>query len=168
MYTDTDSLKIIIYGENAYRIEVIENIFDTYNFDVNTNKPLKPKQNEKKLGLLKFENAGNPMCKLIAVVAKSYMEIFPDNFTLVKAKGCKHGYKKNITADDVKNTILNEKPCQIKQTQIISEGLEMKKVENTKYVINNLGNKREVYYRLNKTIAWGHKAEYLQSLLKIF
>ena len=48
MYTDTVSLKVIIYGENAYRIEVIENIFDTYHFDVNTYKPLKPKQNEKK------------------------------------------------------------------------------------------------------------------------
>ena len=48
MYTDTVSLKVIIYGENAYRIEVIENIFDTYHFDVNTNKPLKPKQNKKK------------------------------------------------------------------------------------------------------------------------
>ena len=123
---------------------------------------------KKKLGLLKFENADNPMCELFAVAAKSYMKIFPDNFALVKAKGYKHGYKKNITAHDVKNTILNEKPCQIRQTQIISEGLDMKKVRNTKYVINNLGNKREVYYGLNKTIAWGHKAEYLQSLLKIF
>ena len=76
--------------------------------------------------------------------------------------------KKNITGDDIKGTIINEKPCQIKQTQIISEGLDMKKVENTKYVINRLGNKRESFLGLNKTIAWGYKGQYLQPILKPF
>ena len=52
---------------------------------------------------------------------------------------------KNITAEDIKDTIINEKPCQIKQTQIISEGLDMKKVENTKYIINRLGNKAKSF-----------------------
>ena len=76
--------------------------------------------------------------------------------------------KKNITGDDIKGTIINENPCQIKQTQIISEGLDMKKVENTKYVINRLGNKRESFLGLNKTIAWGYKGQYLQPILKPF
>ena len=76
--------------------------------------------------------------------------------------------KKNITGDDIKGTIINEKPCQIKQTQIISEGLDMKKVENTKYVRNRLGNKRESFLGLNKTIAWGYKGQYLQPILKPF
>ena len=52
---------------------------------------------------------------------------------------------KNITAEDTKDTINNEKPCQIKQTQIMSEGLDMKKVVNTKYVINRLGNKAKSF-----------------------
>ena len=89
--TDTDSLKIIVYGKNAYNIQCIEEIFDTSNFDKNTNKPLKPKQNEKKLGLFKFENSDNPICELIAPAAKSCIEIFPDGSTSLKAKGCKHG-----------------------------------------------------------------------------
>ena len=44
----------------------------------------------------------------------------------------------------------------------------MKKVENTKYVRNRLGNKRESFLGLNKTIAWGYKGQYLQPILKPF
>ena len=44
----------------------------------------------------------------------------------------------------------------------------MKKVENTKYVRNRLGNKRESFLGLNKTIAWGYKGQYLQPILKSF
>ena len=92
--TDTHSLKTILYGKNVYNIQGIEEIFNTSNFDKNTNKPLKQNQNEKKLCLFKFENSDNPMCELIALAAKSCREIFPDGSTSLKAKGYKHGYKK--------------------------------------------------------------------------
>ena len=44
----------------------------------------------------------------------------------------------------------------------------MKKIEDTKYVLKNIRNKREAYYGLNKTIQYGYKAKYLQALLKLF
>ena len=56
--TDTDSLKTYIIGKIVY-IEVNKIIehFDASNFDINTNKQVKPRLNEKIHGVLKFENS---------------------------------------------------------------------------------------------------------------
>ena len=44
----------------------------------------------------------------------------------------------------------------------------MKKIEDTKYVLKRIRNKREAYYGLNKTIQYGYKGKYLKPLLKPF
>ena len=56
--TDTDSLKTYIIGKIVY-IEVNKKTehFDISNFDMNTEKLIKPGLNEKVLGVLKFENS---------------------------------------------------------------------------------------------------------------
>ena len=79
VYTDTDSLKLYVEGKDVYDTRGIEDIIDTSNFSKITDKPLISGINEKKLGVLKFENADKPMCRLIAPASKSYVEIFSDD-----------------------------------------------------------------------------------------
>ena len=55
IYADTDSLKAYIIGKNVYlEVSKIIEHFDTSNFDMNTDKLIKPGLNEKVLGVLKF------------------------------------------------------------------------------------------------------------------
>ena len=127
-----------------------------------------PGQNENKLGALKFENSDNPMCRLISPASKLYMEILPDESTSLKAKGCKKGHKQDISANNMKDFINKEEQFEVKQNRIISEGLNMKKIGDSKRILNKLGNKRKVCHGLSKTIAWGYKGKYLQPLFKLF
>ena len=64
------------------------------------------------------------------------MEIHPDESTSLKAKGCKKGYEKDTSANDMKGFINNAKRFEIKQNRIISEGLNMKKIEDSKQTYN--------------------------------
>ena len=165
---DTDSLKLYVEGKDVYDIRGIEDIIDTSNFSKNTDKPLIPGKIKKTLGALKFEKGDKPMSRLISPASKSSVEIFPDDSISFTLKGCKKGNKKDISANDTKDFINKENQFEVKQTRIISERLDMKKIEDTKYVLKNIRNKREAYYGLNKTIQYGYKAKYLQALLKLF
>ena len=102
-----------------------------------------PGQNENKLGALKFENSDNPMCRQISSASKLYMEMLPDESTSLKVKGCKKGHKQGISANDMKDFINKEKQFEVKQNRIISEGLNMKKIEDSKRILNKLGIKEK-------------------------
>ena len=87
--TDTDSLKTYIIGKIVY-IEVNKIIehFDASNFDINTNKLVKPRLNEKIHGVLKFENSDKPIKIIIVKASKTYIEIYANGYE-IKAKGFK-------------------------------------------------------------------------------
>ena len=79
--TDTDSLKTYIIGKIVY-IEVNKKTehFDISNFDMNTEKLIKPGLNEKVLGVLKFENSDKPIKIIIVKASKTYIEICVNGF----------------------------------------------------------------------------------------
>ena len=79
--TDTDSLKTYIIGQIVY-IEVNKKTehFDISNFDMNTEKLIKPGLNEKVLGVLKFENSDKPIKIIIVKASKTYIEICVNGF----------------------------------------------------------------------------------------
>ena len=162
IYTDTDSLKTCIRRRNVY-IEVNKIIehFDTSNFDMNTDKLIKLGLNKKVLGVL-FENSDKPIKIIIPKALKTYIEICENGYE-IKAKGLKNGFKK-----EVNNTLITEKPHQLKEKQIVSRELNVSIEETFKDVIPVLTNKRETYLGLNKTIPWGYKGKKYQSLLHTF
>ena len=108
--TDTDSLKTYIIGKIVY-IEVNKKTehFDISNFDMNTEKLIKPRLNEKVLGVLKFENRDKPIKIIIVKASKTYIEICVNGYE-IKAKGLKKGFKKDVKRDDFNKTLITEKP----------------------------------------------------------
>ena len=169
IYMDTDSLKLLIAEKNIYEEikEIIEHI-DTSNFDKNTNKPITPGLNGKKLGVLKFENGDKSIKKIYCKSSKTYLEIFSDDNYEIKAKGLKKGFKKDIKISDFDNTLSTEKSHQIKETHIVSKGMNMSIEETFKDVMPVFGNKRETHLGLNKTIARGYLGKKYQPLLNTF
>ena len=87
--TDTDSLKTYIIRKIVY-IEVNKKTehFDISNFDMNTEKLIKPRLNEKVLGVLKFENSDKPIKIIIVKASKTYIEICVNGYE-IKPKGLK-------------------------------------------------------------------------------
>ena len=61
LYTDTDSLKLLIKNINPYKLDDrLKDYIDTSIFSSDTAFPLEPGKTEKRFGCLKFENAECP------------------------------------------------------------------------------------------------------------
>ena len=67
--------------------KIIEH-FDTSNFDMNTDKLIKPGLNEKVLGVLKFWNSDKPIKIIIVKASKTYIETYEKGYE-IKAKRIK-------------------------------------------------------------------------------
>ena len=78
------------------------------------------------------------MCRLIAPASKSYVEIFSDDSISLTLKWCKKGNKKDISVNNMKGFINKEVQLEVKQTRVISEKLDIKKVEDNKCILNKL------------------------------
>ena len=84
------------------------------------------------------------MRRLVSPTSKLYMEMLPDESASLKAKGCKKGHKKDISANDMKDFINKEKQFEVKQNRIILEVLNTKTIEDSKRILNKLANKKKV------------------------
>ena len=58
---------------------------------MNTEKLIKPRLNEKVLGVLKFENSDKPIKIIIVKASKTYIEIYANGYE-IKPKGLKKGF----------------------------------------------------------------------------
>ena len=76
---------------------------------MNTEKLIKPRLNEKVLGVLKFENSDKPIKIIIVKASKTYIEICVNGYE-IKAKELKKGFKKDVKRDDFNKTLITEKP----------------------------------------------------------
>ena len=88
LYSDTDSLKLLIENMNPYKLEDrLKVSFHTSNFFSDTVFPLEPGQNKKCSGCSKFENGECPCKEYNPKAPKTYEEKRINQIKLVKAKG---------------------------------------------------------------------------------
>ena len=104
---------------NPYKLDdKLKDYIDTSNFSCDTVFPLEPGKNEKRFGSSKFENGECPCKEHNFKAPKTYEEKRINQKKLVKAKGLKRGFKKNMSDDAFKNATLYEKPFRLTQKQI--------------------------------------------------
>ena len=73
LYTDTDSLKLLIKNINPYKLDDrLKDYIDTSIFSSDTAFPLEPGKTEKRFGCLKFENAECPCEEYNSKAPKTY------------------------------------------------------------------------------------------------
>ena len=149
LYTHTDSLKLLIRNTNPYELDdTLKDYIDTSNFSADTIFLLKPDKNEKCFGYLKFENGECPCKEFNAEAPKTYEEKRINQLRLVKAKGLKREFKKEILENDFKNVTLYKNPFRLTQKQIKSKKFNMTMEDVEKGVIPLISNKRESFFGL--------------------
>ena len=95
LYTDTDSLKLLIKNTDPYELDDrLKDYINTSNFSLNTVFPLEPDKNEKCFGYLICENGECSCIEYNAKAPKTYEEKRINQLRSVKAKGLKTGIKK--------------------------------------------------------------------------
>ena len=93
LYTDTDSLKLLIKNINPCKLNnILKDYIDTSNFPSDTVFPLELDKNKKRFGCLKFENGDCPCEEYNSKVPKTYKEKWINQIKSIKEKGLKQGF----------------------------------------------------------------------------
>ena len=158
LMTDTDSLFLEIRTENFYDIRAdVPEWFDTSGYP--TDHPSKlPRMNKEVIGMFKDELDGKTALEFCGTAAKSYaFTILEKNETKKKCKGIRKAFvKKELTIDDYKNCVLDEKQKTVKQTQFRSYDHEMFTERITKIALSPYDDKRVIATSGVKTLPLGH------------
>ena len=112
LFTDTDSLTYEIETNDAYNdFFKDKNKFD--NSDYPENSPYFNKINKKVIGKFKDEASGIPVVEFVGLRSKMYSYVKDNEQTARTAKGIKKQViKKNITHDNYKEVLFNNKQMQ--------------------------------------------------------
>ncbi|XP_067947655.1 uncharacterized protein [Watersipora subatra] len=156
MYTDTDSLVLLIETEDFYKEMPLEK-YDTSNYP--NDHPCYSEKNKKVIGLPKDEGGGKPIAEFVALRAKSYC-VEGEGWGLTKCKGVKKCITKNLKFDTYKQcldsgdpvpnatmTTLQSKLHKIKNWTFSKKTLSA--FDDKRYYLDSINSLAHGHYRIN-------------------
>ena len=156
LFTDTDSLTYEIETHDAYNdFFKDKNKFD--NSDYPENSPYFNIINKKVIGKFKDEASGIPVVEFIGLRSKMYSYVKDNEETTQTAKGIKKQViKKNITHDNYKEVLFNNKQMQHTMKSIRSSNHQLGSFEMNKISLSCFDDKRFIHENGITSYAYGH------------
>ncbi|XP_067947067.1 uncharacterized protein [Watersipora subatra] len=152
MYTDTDSLVLLIETEDFYKEMPLEK-YDTSNYP--KDHPCYSEKNKKVIGLPKDEGGGKAISEFVALRAKSYC-VEGEGWGLTKCKGVKKCITKNLMFDTYKQCLDSGDPApNATMTTLQSKLHEIKNWTFSKKTLSAFDDKRYYLDSIN-SLAHGH------------
>ena len=157
LFTDTDSLTYEIEAKDVYKdFWNDKDKFD--NSDYPESSPYFDKVNKKVIGKFKDEAAGVPICEFVGLRSKMYSYIKDNNKGGKTAKGIKKNViKNNITHENYKDILFNDKQMYHKMKTIRSDNHELGSYEINKVSLSCFDDKRYIHKDGKTSYAYGHK-----------
>ena len=157
LFTDTDSLTYEIEADDVY--QDFWNDKDKFdNSDYPESSPYFNKTNKKVIGKFKDEAAGVPICEFVGLRSKMYSYIKDNNKGGKTAKGIKKNViKNNITHENYKDILFNDKQMYHKMKTIRSDNHELGSYEINKVSLSCFDDKRYIHKDGKTSYAYGHK-----------
>ena len=157
LFTDTDSLTYEIEAEDVYQdFRKDKHKFENSNY--HKSSPYFDKANKKVIGKFKGEAAGVPICEFVGLRSKMYSYIKDNKKGGKTAKGIKKNViKKDITHEDYKDTLFNNREMHHKMKTIRSENHELNSYEINKVSLSCFDDKRYIHEDGKTSYAYGHK-----------
>ena len=156
LFTDTDSLTYEIEANDVYRdFWIDKDKFD--NSDYPEGSPYFDKTNKKVIGKFKDEAAGVPICEFVGFRSKMYSCIKDNEKGGKTAKGIKKNViKNNITHENYRDTLFNNKQMHHKMKTIRSENHQLGSYEINKVSLSCFDDKRYIHDDGITSYAYGH------------
>ena len=156
LFTDTDSLTYEIEANDVYRdFWIDKDKFD--NSDYPEGSPYFDKTNKKVIGKFKDEAAGVPICEFVGLRSKMYSFIKDNEKGGKTAKGIKKNViKNNITHENYRDTLFNNKQMHHKMKTIRSENHQLGSYEINKVSLSCFDDKRYIHDDGITSYAYGH------------
>ena len=156
LFTDTDSLTYEIEANDVYRdFWIDKDKFD--NSDYPEGSPYFDKTNKKVIGKFKDETAGVPICEFVGLRSKMYSYIKDNEKGGKTAKGIKKNViKNNITHENYRDTLFNNKQMHHKMKTIRSENHQLGSYEINKVSLSCFDDKRYIHDDGITSYAYGH------------
>ena len=157
LFTDTDSLTYEIEAKDVY--QDFWNDRDKFdNSDYQEDSKYFYNKNKKVIGKFKDEAAGVPICEFVGLRSKMYSYIKDNNKGGKTAKGIKKNIiKKDITHEDYKDTLFNNREMHHKMKTIRSQNHELGSYEINKVSLSCFDDKRYIHDDGKTSYAYGHK-----------
>ena len=157
LFTDTDSLTYEIEAKDVYRdFWKDKDQFD--NSDYPESSPYFDKTNKKVIGKFKDEAPGIPITEFVGLRSKMYSYIKDNNQGGKTAKGIKKNIiKNNITHNNYKDTLFNNKQMMHKMKTIRSDRHQLSSYEINKVSLSCFDDKRYLHKDGQTSYAYGHK-----------
>ena len=157
LFTGTDSLTYEIEAEDVY--QDFWNDKDKFdNSDYPKNSPYFDKNNKKVIGKFKDEAAGVPICEFVGLRSKMYSYIKDNQKGGKTAKGIKKNViKNNITHENYKHILFNDKQMYHKMKTIRSQNHTLGSYEINKVSLSCFDDKRYIHEDGKTSYAYGHK-----------
>ena len=157
LFTDTDSLTYEIEAKDVYKdFWNDKNKFD--NSDYPEDSLYYDKTNKKVIGKFKDEASGIPICEFVGLRSKMYSYIKDNQNVGKRAKGIKKSViKKDITHENYRNTLFNNKQMYHKMKTIRSDNHQLGSYEINKVSLSCFGDKRYIHEDGVTSYAYGHK-----------
>ena len=157
LFTDTDSLTYEIEAEDVYKnFWNDKDKFD--NSDYPKSSPYFDKVNKKVIGKFKDEAAGVPICEFVGLRSKMYSYIKDNKKGGKTAKGIKKNViKEDITHEDYKDTLSNNREMYHKMKTMRSQNHELSSYEINKVSLSCFDDKRFIHEDGKTSYAYGHK-----------
>jgi len=157
LFTDTDSLTCEIEAEDVY--QDFWNDKDKFdNSDYSESSKYYDNTNKKVIGKFKDEAAGVPICECVGLRSKMYSYIKDNQKGGKTAKGIKKNViKKDITHENYKHTLFNNKQMYYKMKTIRSENHQLASYELNKVSLSCFDDKRYILDYGITSYAFGHK-----------
>ena len=156
LFTDTDSLTYEIEAEDVY--QDFFNDKDKFdNSDYPESSPYFDKTNKKVIGKFKDEAAGVPIHEFIGLRSKMYSYMKDDQKVEKTAKGIKKNtIKKDITHENYKQTLFENKQMHHTMKTIRSSNHQLKSYELNKVSLSCFDDKRYIHINGVTSYAYGH------------
>lgn len=158
LFTDTDSLTYEIESEDVYQdFWNDKEKFD--NSDYPQNSPFFDITNKKVIGKFKDEAAGMPVTEFVGLRSKMYSYMKDNQKGGKTAKGIKKNIiKKDITHENYKQTLFENKQIHHKMKTIRSQNHQLGSYEINKVSLSCFDDKRYILEDGVKSYAYGHYA----------
>ena len=156
LFTDTDSLTYEIEANDVCRdFWIDKDKFDNSVYPEGS--PYFDKTNKKVIGKFKDEAAGVPICEFVGLRSKMYSYIKDNEKGGKTAKGIKKNViKNNITHENYRDTLFNNKQMHHKMKTIRSENHQLGSYEINKVSLSCFDDKRYIHDDGITSYAYGH------------
>ena len=157
LFTDTDSLTYEIEAKDVYKdFWIDKDKFD--NCDYPETSPYFNNTNKKVIGKFKDEAVGVPICEFVGLRSKMYSYIKDNEQGGKTAKGIKKNViKNNITHENYRDILFNNKQMHHKMKTIRSENHQLGSYEINKVSLSCFDDRRYIHDDGRTSYAYGHK-----------